>query len=358
MLVEACRSEMLAKRTIKCKVLELRKGKEELLSREYLNFQRFLHGDKTVLLYSATRQQAERMLKRISSPKEGKAYPLILRRDVYKLEKTASKLTEYWLRVPIGDVKGGIWIPIKPHTPITDDFRLREAKIIRHNGCWFVYLIVQAEIAERKTSSVLAVDLGVHNAATTANSSDKTVRFYGKNIRVVRGHYYHLRRNLPNRKAVRKMGKHEQRIVTHELHVISKAIVEEAVAKNSVIVVGKLKGIRKPRKFQSRRSKRKVASFPFYKLTQFIKYKAAWKGISVLEVSEAYTSITCSRCGCRGVRVRGLFRCPECGLDLNADVNGARNILARALGKLHDEPLFGAGAVLAQPELLAEAKSL
>jgi len=44
-------------------------------------------------------------------------------------------------------------------------------------------------------------------------------------------------------------------------------------------------------------------------------------------------------------------------LDLNADVNGARNILKRALGKLSDEPLSGAGVVLAQPELLAEAKS-
>jgi len=347
---------MLAKRTIKCKVLELRKGKEQLLLREYLNFQRFLHGDKTVLLYSATRQQAERMLKCIGSPKDGKAYPLILRRDVYKLEKTENKLTEYWLRVPIGGVEGGIWIPIKAHMKIPVNASLREAKIFRRKNAWFVFLTVQSKIAECKVSSVLAVDLGVHNAATTA-SSDKTVRFYGKNIRVVRGHYYHLRRNLPNRKAVRKVGKHEQRIVTHELHVISKAIVEEAVAKNSVIVVGKLKGIRKPRKFQSRRSKRKVASFPFYKLTQFIKYKAAWKGIAVVEVSEAYTSVTCSRCGCRGVRVRGLFRCPECGLDLNADVNGARNILKRALGKLSDEPLSGAGVVLAQPELLAEAKS-
>lgn len=358
MLVEACRLEMLAKRTIKAKVLELRKGKAELLLREYLNFQRFLHDDKSVLLYSATKQQAERMLKRIGSPKEGKEYPLILRRDVYKLEKTENKLTGYWLRVPICGVDGGIWIPIRTHMVIPENASLREAKLLRRKGEWFVLLTVQAEVEERKASSVLAVDLGVHNAATTVNSADKQVRFYGKTVRSIRGHYYHLRRSLPNRKAVKKVGRHEQRIVNHELHVISKAIVEEAAAKNSVIVVGKLKGIRKPRKFQSRRSKRKVASFPFYKLTQFIKYKASWKGVEVVEISEAYTSVTCSRCGCRGVRVRGLFRCPECGLDLNADLNGARNILKRAFGKLSSEPLLSAGVVLAQPELLAEAKSL
>lgn len=348
---------MLAKRTIKCKVLELRKGKAELLLREYLNFQRFLNGDTSVLLYSATKQQAERMLKHIGSPKEGKEYPLILRRDVYKVEKTGNKLTEYWLRVPIGGVDGGVWVPIKAHTAIPVDASLREAKVFRRNGCWFVFLTVQSEVAERKASSVLAVDLGVHNAAVTVDSADGQVRFYGKNVRVVRGHYYHLRRGLPNRKAVRKVGKHERRIVNHELHVISKAIVDDAVAKNSVIVVGKLKGIRKPRRFQSRRSKRKVASFPFYKLTQFIRYKAAWKGISVLEISEAYTSVTCSRCGCRGIRVRGLFRCPECGCSLNADLNGARNILKRALGKLIVESLSDAGACLAMPEFLSEAKS-
>lgn len=41
-------SLMKAKKTIKAKILELRKGKEELLRREYENWQRYLHGDKSV----------------------------------------------------------------------------------------------------------------------------------------------------------------------------------------------------------------------------------------------------------------------------------------------------------------------
>ena len=53
---------MLAKKTIKAKVLELRKGKEKLLRREYENFQRCLRGDKSVPLYSATKQQADSFL--------------------------------------------------------------------------------------------------------------------------------------------------------------------------------------------------------------------------------------------------------------------------------------------------------
>jgi len=62
---------MKTKKTIKAKILELRKGKEELLKREYENFQRYIHGDKTIPLYSATRQQAEKLLKHIGRPREG-----------------------------------------------------------------------------------------------------------------------------------------------------------------------------------------------------------------------------------------------------------------------------------------------
>ncbi|MGQ9468268.1 MAG: zinc ribbon domain-containing protein [Nitrososphaerales archaeon] len=80
-----------------------------------------------------------------------------------------------------------------------------------------------------------------------------------------------------------------------------------------------------------RRFNRKLNGFPYHKLASFIEYKAQWQGIPVLKVSEAYTSTACSRCGCRGLRVKGLFNCPHCGLNLNADRNRARNILKRAL---------------------------
>jgi len=334
---------MKAKKTIKAKILELRKGKEELLRREYENWQRYLRGDRTVPLYSATKQQAERLLRRLKGRvKPNKEYPMILRRDVYRAE---TKLTKYWLKIPIYGVRGGINVPIQPHTPITSNMQTREAKIIRRKGEWFVYITVQAEVPEKNPNSVLAVDLGIHNIATTVNSVDGKPKFYGKKIRAVRGHYFHLRSNLPNRKAVKKVGKHERRIVNHELHKISKAIVEEAVENNSLIIVGKLKGIR--RNHRGRKGNRKLNSFPYYKLVSLIEYKANWQGIPILEINEAYTSQTCSRCGSRGLRVRGLFRCSNCGLDLNADWNGAKNILKRGIGELKRQSMLGAG--LTQP---------
>ena len=85
----------------------------------------------------------------------------------------------------------------------------------------------------------------------------------------------------------------------------------------------------------------------FVDLFNYIEYKA---GIDVQLVEEYDTSQTCNRCACEGARAtQGRFECPECGLDDNADKNGALNIGKRALGKF-SKPLSEAGAVLARPE--------
>ncbi|MEW6603923.1 MAG: transposase [Thermoproteota archaeon] len=66
---------------------------------------------------------------------------------------------------------------------------------------------------------------------------------------------------------------------------------------------------------------------------QYIRYKAALAGIKVIEVSEAWTSQTCHRCGERGQRkTQGLFACPHCNIEDNADRNAAFNIAKRGLG--------------------------
>ena len=53
-------------------------------------------------------------------------------------------------------------------------------------------------------------------------------------------------------------------------------------------------------------------------------------GIRVVTVNESYTSVTCSLCGevhPNGRIFRGLYKCPRTGQVINADLNGAINIL-------------------------------
>ncbi|MGC8849156.1 MAG: RNA-guided endonuclease InsQ/TnpB family protein [Candidatus Bathyarchaeia archaeon] len=281
-------SLMKARKTIKAKILELRKGKEELLKHECENWQRYLRGDETAPLYSATRQQADRLLKRLGDRfNPNKEYPLILRRDVYRAN---TKLTPYWLKMPVHGVKGGINVPIETHEPITDDVVCKEAKIIRKNDEWFVYITVEKEVEERNPKSVLAVDLGIRWIATTVNSNNPKPKFYGKELKKVKGHYFYLRRSLALKKAyktIKKIGYKERRVINDILHKISKAIVNEALENDSMIVIGNLKGIRKNGK--GRRFNRKLHNgFPYYKLSQFIEYKARWHGIKVIKVSEEH----------------------------------------------------------------------
>jgi putative transposase len=65
---------------------------------------------------------------------------------------------------------------------------------------------------------------------------------------------------------------------------------------------------------------------------QLLDYKAAEAGSHVTTVNAAYTSQVCSGCGAiveKGLSVR-VHKCPDCGLEIDRDLNAARNILALA----------------------------
>lgn len=103
------------RKVIKCGIVHLTKIKYELLNQEYDNLQRFLHGDDTVRLYSANKQQALRYYKKIKPEKE---YPLSIRKDLIKVERRGTKIANYWARIPVAGRRGGVWVAIIPHEEI------------------------------------------------------------------------------------------------------------------------------------------------------------------------------------------------------------------------------------------------
>ena len=336
----------VATKTIKAKAIKPTNRKADILEREYQGFQNVLWGNEGSL-YSATQQQAERLLKKIKTPKH-RHYPLILRRDVIRLERRDTAIAQYWLKFPCFGIKGGIWLALKPHCEIPDDCSIREGKLIKKKGNWFVHLTIERSIDEPVVNPehLLAVDLGERYLAVVCGDKGIQSQFLGKEVRGVRRHYAWLRKRLGERKllkTIRKVGHTEKCKVDAVCHQISRQIVDEAKETGSTIVLGDLKGIRQRAK--GKRMNRIVSGMPYYKLTQFIKYKAAWDGVAVIVIPEAYTSKVCHRCGCAGSRpYQGLFLCHSCDLRYSADLNGARNILKRALGYIPS-----AGAALAQP---------
>jgi len=77
-----------------------------------------------------------------------------------------------------------------------------------------------------------------------------------------------------------------------------------------------------------KKHRRHVGRWSFKRLEQLIKYYAELEGIYVETVEPHYTSQTCSRCGIvskKNRKSRSFYSC-SCGLNLNADLNAARNI--------------------------------
>jgi len=83
---------------------------------------------------------------------------------------------------------------------------------------------------------------------------------------------------------------------------------------------------------------RSISDVAWSMFFQYLTYKAAEAGRVMVKVNPAYTSQTCSACGHRlditqrlalGDRV---FACPDCHLQLDRDLNAARNIVKIGLG--------------------------
>jgi putative transposase len=334
---------MKLQKTVKARIFGLTKIKEALLREEYDNFQAALRGFD-VSLYSATRQQAIGLLRKIRKQngkglKLKKEYPLILRRDVFNVRETETKLARFWVKIPVHHIKGGIKVPIQ--LPKNQEellsLSIREGKLFGKGDHWSLHITVMKEVQLRSEppSTILAVDLGERYIATSvvyANGVMRNPRFHGKQVRGIRRHYAWLRKRLGERKllhVIRRVGHTERKQVNAILHKTSRDIVDEAKRLKATIVLGDLKGIRKGTR--GRRMNRIVSNMPYYRLTQMIIYKEHWEGIQVYKVGERNTSKTCHKCGNIGGRFsQARFKCSNCGLDyFNADLNGAINIAER-----------------------------
>ncbi|OKY79043.1 MAG: IS605 OrfB-like transposable element containing RNAse H-like and Zn finger domain [Candidatus Methanohalarchaeum thermophilum] len=324
-------------------------------------------------LYSATKQQARRVV--IQNNPE-KKQPIRLRNDVIKLEEQDTEISSYWVKIPVYNPEKGrgesIWCPaIIPRKDREDvkECEFGDSELVKHEEDWFVHLVIKREV-ELETirpdcpssfSDVIAIDMGVRWVVMSVALLNCETKFYGEEVREIREHYKMLRKKIGKKKVrkgkqvIKKIGNKESRKVEDRLHKISREIVEDAKERDAIIAIGDLRGIReqedKGRKFND-----KLHKFPFDKLKRFIEYKAEWEGIRVIEVDERDTSKTCNRCGSQNTKRvgQGKFVCRDCGLEDNADKNGASNIAKRALGKSIRRPLSEAGALLAVPRTPAE----
>jgi putative transposase len=84
----------------------------------------------------------------------------------------------------------------------------------------------------------------------------------------------------------------------------------------------------------NKKSARAMMTLSHYQFKQTLNHQATKYGSSVVDVAEEYTSKTCSKCGHIHQKLGGCkkYVCPSCGHSIPRDVNGAINIMLKALG--------------------------
>lgn len=211
---------------------------------------------------------------------------------------------------------------------------------------WYAHVVYDVvEQLPVLNDKVKSVDLGIINTAVSVDNDCRSVVYSGKQILAIQ-HYFNkerakltsvLTKQYPKRHYSRVLGilqKKQNSQITHALHIHSKAIVSDCVSNGiTTLVCGDVTDIRKDKNF-GKKNNQKLHSWSFSKFTQQLEYKCIKAGIRFVSVNEAYSSQECSSCGIRrkaNRKHRGLYVCKSCGNTMNADINGATNILKKYL---------------------------
>ena len=322
----------MAKVCVKCRVMHLTSRKLADLDHEYEGFQRWMIlGEDTDIL--SQHKRAKGYNYKLDQIKY-KEYPLIIPKKQIRYRRNANKLAQDWVKISVRKRKGiGIWLPLRPHKKLPSfDYNCDSLLIKNRKGYYELRLIFDVPVALKQPKEVIAIDFGERNIATVLSSASDRM-FLGREIRGLRAHYSELRRKLGRKKLLKKIrsiGNKERRIISGMLHQIANTIIRLAEQRNAIIVMGNLRRFKRQ---WSKKLNRMLSSMPFYKLKSMIEYKADQRGIQHFEVSEYRSSITCHHCGHVDRKSRasqGLFRCTECGLECNADLNACHNHLKKA----------------------------
>lgn len=207
----------------------------------------------------------------------------------------------------------------------------------------------------------LAVDFGINNLMSVANNiGEETLLIKGSPLKSINQYFNKHNANLKSdfdtvmdlyKPAIKRKLERLQRKRKHKvndyLHKASRYLVNHAVENRiDTIVLGYNKGWKQEINI-GKVNNQKFVNIPFLTLLKMIVYKANLQGINVIINEESYTSKCsfldnepiCKHDRYAGKRIkRGLFRSAT-GKLINADINGAFNILRKVIGEFDYDPI-------------------
>ena len=217
--------------------------------------------------------------------------------------------------------------------------------------------IEQADVDKTKYASI---DLGLDNLATMVTSEGCTI-YSGKYLKSYNNHFNKTLSHLQSVKDLQGIKRTTRRITRmydkrdryfeDAFHKVSRQIVDTLVRKHiGTLVVGYNAGW-KQNSDMGKKNNQKFVQMPFARLADYLRYKCEMIGIKFIVHEESYTS-KCDALALEpigkhetylGRRVkRGLFH-SSTGKMINADQNGALNILRKVVGDSEFSRIVGSG---------------
>jgi putative transposase len=271
--------------------------------------------------------------------------------DAYKIDKKTrrefkplggiaydSRILSYKeMAVSIWTVEGRLkWIPFVCHNTKYLPYIKGEADLVYKEGKFFLFQVVDIPDAEIKDiEEFIGVDFGLTDIVVTSDGIKHSAEWINK----YREKKQKIRSSIQTkadtskrstkrscRRLLKRLTGRERTTATIINHTISKSIVSSAKSQDKGIAIEDLTNIRFTSKRRNKKFKTKLGRWSFAQLRSFLEYKSLLNGVKLVVVNPRYTSQSCYVCHHIGERKNKSFKCTNCGLDTDADLNGSKNI--------------------------------
>ena len=210
-------------------------------------------------------------------------------------------------------------------------------------GHWYAILVSEMEdVPQVEPKVAIGVDVGLKNmVALSDGTAIQYPRYYvqaEKKLAVAQRELSRKKKGSINRQVAKtRVAKLHQKIQNHRdefLHQVSRKLVDSAdlIVFENLNISGMLK---------NHHLAKHIQDHAWGKLIQFTQSKAAKAGKVVELVDARYTSQKCSQCGIIVPKTLAerVHRCPNCGLEMDRDINASLNIRTLGLrGSAYQDP--------------------
>ncbi|MHA2073189.1 MAG: RNA-guided endonuclease InsQ/TnpB family protein [Candidatus Hodarchaeales archaeon] len=244
-------------------------------------------------------------------------------------------------------------VALEVKTRLPDKTNIREVRIIPKGVGYVVEIVYHKKFSPKQLNknnkaNIIAIDLGVRNFITIVNNNGLKPFFIKGGVVKSINQYYNKKRariqsiydrqDIKTGKAMQKLTIKRNKKINDYFHKISRKIIEFCTHNDiGTVVIGYNPDWKQKCGFGKRNSQNFI-TIPYYKLIKQLEYKTEEQGIIVIKQEESYSS-KCSFLDNEPIKrhkkylgrrsTSGLFQSAT-GTIINADINGAYNILKKA----------------------------